>query len=54
MLRRLRQFLDDTAGVSAVEYGLMLGLVLAGTVVSVKAIGVNLSTLFGTIANGFH
>jgi pilus assembly protein Flp/PilA len=38
-------------GATAVEYGLMVGLIAAVIVVVVTALGGNLSTLFSNVAN---
>jgi len=52
----LRRFLDQPLrggdrGATAVEYGLMVGLIAAVIVVIVTALGGNLSTLFSNVAN---
>jgi pilus assembly protein Flp/PilA len=39
----------DETGATAVEYGLIVGLIAVAIVVAVTLIGTNLNTLFGTV-----
>lgn len=41
----------DERGATAVEYGLMVALIAAAIVITVTALGLNLATLFGNVAN---
>ncbi len=41
----------DDKGATAVEYGLLVGLIALVIIGAVFALGTNLSTLFGTAAN---
>jgi pilus assembly protein Flp/PilA len=49
--RTLAQPLRGDRGATAVEYGLMVGLIAAVIVGVVAALGGNLNTLFGTVSN---
>jgi pilus assembly protein Flp/PilA len=47
---KLMKFLRDEDGVTAIEYGLIAGLIAIAIVVAVGAIGTDLSGLFNGIA----
>ena len=49
MLKKIQWFLRQEQGASAVEYGLMVGLVAAAIIVVVTALGTNLTTLFSSV-----
>ncbi|CAG9255391.1 Flp family type IVb pilin [Paraburkholderia caribensis] len=44
------QFLRDNKGVTAIEYGLIAGVVAIAIAASAGSVGTNLSTLFDNIA----
>ena len=46
----LQQFLQDDAGVTAIEYGLIAALIAVVIIASVQLVGTNLSTVFSNIA----
>ncbi|MEK6806899.1 MAG: Flp family type IVb pilin [Pseudomonadota bacterium] len=50
MLKKIMKFLKDEEGASAVEYGLIVGLVAVAAVAVLLTMGGNLSTLFDTVA----
>ncbi len=50
MLNKIMKFLKDEEGASAVEYGLIVGLVAVAAVAVLLTMGGNLSTLFDTVA----
>ena len=50
MLKKISAFIRQEQGASAVEYGLMVGLVAAAIIVVVTALGTNLTTLFSSIS----
>ena len=50
MLKKISAFLREDQGASAVEYGLMVGLVAAAIIVVVTALGTNLTTLFSSVS----
>jgi pilus assembly protein Flp/PilA len=45
----IRTFAQDEEGATAVEYGMMIGLIAVAIIVTVAAIGTQLNTLFGKI-----
>jgi pilus assembly protein Flp/PilA len=48
------RFAGDESGVTAIEYGLIAGLISIGIIVSVTSIGTTISaTFFGAVAAGF-
>jgi pilus assembly protein Flp/PilA len=48
------RFAGDESGVTAIEYGLIAGLISIGIVTAVTSIGTTLSaTFFGAVAAGF-
>ena len=49
-LSATRRFLRDEEGVTAIEYGLIAALIAVVIIIAVTAIGVNLKTVFCTIA----
>ena len=49
MLQAVMKFLKDERGASAVEYGLIVGLIAVAVAVVLQAVGVNLGNLFSTI-----
>jgi Flp pilus assembly pilin Flp len=42
----LRQFVRDEAGQDLIEYGLLIGIITAGAVISIQAIGPKVKTYF--------
>ena len=49
-MERLKRFLKDEDGVTAIEYGLIAALIAVAIITAVGLIGGNLSTLFNYIA----
>ena len=45
-----KERMESEKGATAVEYGLMVGLIAVAIIVAVTLIGTNLSTMFTTIA----
>ena len=45
-----RRFINDQAGVTAIEYGLIAALIAVVIITAVKAVGSDLSTTFNSIA----
>ena len=46
LLRKIVAFINDEEGASAVEYGLLVGLIAVAIVVAVTALGAKLNALF--------
>ena len=52
MARFLTNLIRDDAGVTAIEYGLILALIVVGSVVAINSVGVslNLNNTFSVVA----
>jgi pilus assembly protein Flp/PilA len=50
MFRILKQCLNDHAGATAIEYGLIAALIAVAAVVVMGTVGTNLSSVFNTVA----
>jgi len=50
MRHLFHRFLDDQSGVTAIEYGLIAGLIAVVIIGAVQALGTNISAKFTTIA----
>jgi pilus assembly protein Flp/PilA len=46
----LKRFLNDERGVTAIEYGLIAGLIFVVIVAGIGAVGGNVTALFDTVA----
>ena len=51
MTRLFGRFVKDQSGATAIEYGLIAGLISVVIIGAVTAVGTNLSGKFNTIAN---
>jgi len=51
MLKEIIRFLKDEEGASAVEYGLIVGLIAVAVVVVLGTMGGGLNTLFTTVSD---
>ena len=49
-MEKIRNFLADESGASAVEYGLLVALIAVVIITSVRLIGTNLSSKFNSVA----
>ena len=49
MLQKIMKFIRDEEGATAVEYGLIVGLIAVAIVAVLVLVGGNLSTLFTTV-----
>jgi pilus assembly protein Flp/PilA len=47
---KLKRFLQDEAGASAVEYGLLVALIAVVIIIAVQTLGTNLSSKFSDVA----
>ena len=51
MYTTLKSMIRDEEGASMVEYGLLIAFIAIVAMVGVKALGTNLNSLFGAVAN---
>ena len=51
MLQMLKKFVQDDQGPTAVEYGLMVGLIAVAIILTVQALGQKLNTEFTSVNN---
>jgi pilus assembly protein Flp/PilA len=51
LARKVRNFLVSEDGPTAVEYAVMLALIIVVCLVAISSIGTNASTTFGNVAN---
>ena len=49
-MERIRNFLEDETGASAVEYGLLVALIAVVIITAVQLLGTNLSSKFNSVA----
>jgi pilus assembly protein Flp/PilA len=49
-MERLKRFLKDEEGVTAIEYGLIAALIAIAVIVTVGLVGTRLNTVFNNIA----
>lgn len=47
----IARFMKDSSGATAIEYGLIAGLIAVVIITAVTSIGTNLSSKFTTVAN---
>jgi pilus assembly protein Flp/PilA len=50
LLRRALRGFGDRAGATAIEFGLIAGLISLACLIAFQALGLNLAALFGTLA----
>lgn len=50
-MTNIRRFLKDESGATAIEYGLIAGLISVVIITSVRLVGTNLSKKFEAVAN---
>lgn len=50
MLQNIKQFMRDEEGATAVEYGLIIGLIAVALVIVLTALGTGLSDLFDKVS----
>jgi pilus assembly protein Flp/PilA len=51
MLAKLRQFLTDESGATAIEYSLIAGAIALAIIATVKGIGPKLNTTFSSVSS---
>ena len=54
VMKKILGFLEDEAGVTSIEYGLIAALVSLVIITAVTAIGANLTTVFNKISLAIH
>ncbi len=48
-MKSLKRFVNDETGATAIEYGLIAALIAVAAIAAMKALGIQLSTLFTTV-----
>ena len=51
MLQVLRRFVDDDRGATAIEYGLIAAGIAVAIIVTVQALGTQLTTMFSSVSS---
>jgi len=54
MLTRLKQFVTDESGATAIEYALIAALVAMALIASVTALGASLKSIFTSVATALN
>ena len=54
MLKKFRTFLKDDSGVTAIEYGLIAGLIAVVIIAVITTIGTDLTNLFENVSGGLQ
>mgnify|MGYP001155059494 CR=1 FL=1 len=54
MLKKFRTFLKDDSGVTAIEYGLIAGLIAVVIIAVITTIGTDLTDLFEEVSGGLQ
>lgn len=49
-----KQLVRDESGATAIEYGLIAGLIAVAIIVALTTVGTNLNTLFGEVATAIE
>ena len=50
----IKQFIREESGATAIEYGLIAGLIAVAIIVALTTVGTNLNTLFGEVATAIE
>ncbi|KWF80792.1 pilus assembly protein [Burkholderia diffusa] len=53
-IQKIRGFVQDEEGVTAIEYGLIAALIAVGLVAALTLVGNDLKTVFNTIADDLN
>jgi pilus assembly protein Flp/PilA len=51
LINRIRRFIKNEDGPTAVEYAVMVALIAVAIIVTVQALGENLNTTFGNVSD---
>ncbi len=54
MLKNIRTFLKDDSGVTAIEYGLIAGLIAVVIIAVITTVGTDLTNLFNNVSGGLQ
>jgi len=54
MLKNIRTFLADDSGVTAIEYGLIAGLIAVVIIAVITTVGTDLTNLFNNVSGGLQ
>ena len=54
MLKKFRTFLTDDSGVTAIEYGLIAGLIAVVIIAVITTVGTDLTNLFNNVSGGLQ
>jgi pilus assembly protein Flp/PilA len=49
--RVFRRLIDNTSGVTAIEYGLIAALIAVAAIVMITSVGTDLTSVFSTVAS---
>ena len=50
MVKRIKKFVSNESGVTAIEYALIAGIIALVIIAAVSLLGTNLSTVFSNVA----
>jgi pilus assembly protein Flp/PilA len=53
-IKKIRGFVQDEQGVTAIEYGLIAALIAVGLVAALTLVGNDLKTVFNTVADDLN
>ncbi len=54
MLRKIRGFVGDESGVTAIEYGLIAGLIAVVIIAIITTVGTDLTNIFNNVSGGLQ
>jgi pilus assembly protein Flp/PilA len=53
-MTKLRNFLCDESGATAIEYGLIAACISVAIIAAVQTVGTNLNNVFTNVSNALH
>jgi pilus assembly protein Flp/PilA len=53
-MTKLRTFLRDENGATAIEYGLIAACISVAIIIAVQTVGTNLNNVFTNVSNALH
>jgi len=54
MLKKIRCFVGDESGVTAIEYGLIAGLIAVVIIAIITTVGTDLTNIFNNVSGGLQ